>query len=197
MTEPNDLHFSSVVSEGDIVKKKKGGLEHKLRDIFISPDVDDIGDYVVWSIIVPGIKNILSDSFHGMVDGIFGRRRQSSYTSSYRYGRDRDTEYYRPRDYSSRYERRESERPFTSGSDIIFRSRAKAEEVRDTLYEIIDRRGYVTLAHLNDLVDIPYGDRDRDDDLWGWYEISRSRIKPTREGFLLDLPRPERIKERR
>ena len=42
--------FSSIVDSNDIVHKKKP--DHSLADIFISEDVGNIKDFVIWSVIV-------------------------------------------------------------------------------------------------------------------------------------------------
>lgn len=195
---PSQKQLTKIV-QGE-VKVKRPGVDKKLRDIFISEDADSVGDYLVWGVIVPAIRGMLRDAGHGIVDGVFGKggrfrggyepeRRsyersgyysRSNYASHYKYDRD-DRPYGRSFRYSSR------------DTEIIFDSRAEAEEVRDTLCEVIDRYGSASINDLNDMIGIDMADRRSGDSDWGWYDISRSRIRSTREGYVLELPSPERI----
>ena len=193
---------------GDGKIRKGGSIEHKFLNVFISEDADSVGEYLVWKVIVPAIQGMLRDAGHGIVDTVFGtgnnnrtnysrgsyeRRSYDSHKSaSYRYDdRSRD-------DYDDRYARsyRSNSHHDSGDTEVIFRSRAKAEECRELLAEIIDRQRFATVSQLGDLIEIDNRDRRPDDDEWGWYSVARSKVRGTRDGYVLQLPKPEAIDER-
>lgn len=195
----SDDHIAPIATRAD-AELRKPSVERKLRNIFISDDADSIGDYLIWSVLVPAIQGMLQDAGHGIVDGIFGRGSGRYYREERRRGSYYDRrDSYRRNNYASSYYNSDSYSHSRRGryepeySEAFFRSRAKAEECLDTMEEIVSRRGYVTISHLSDLIGVPYDERENDDKEWGWYDISRCRIKGTRDGFVLEMPRPEWI----
>lgn len=194
-----DYHLPKVTQQG--AKKQKPSVEKKLRSIFISDDADNVGDYLVWGVIVPAIQGMLQDAGHGIVDGIFGRRgggrsdyrdysrRSRRYDDEPSYRTTRRSERSRDRDRDYDYERRRSSR---DASEVIFKSRSEAEEVRDTLIEVIDKYGFASVSDLNELCGFKDDYTDRK---WGWRSLKRSSIRSTRDGYLLELPMPESLED--
>lgn len=74
--------------------------------------------------------------------------------------------------------------------EIILGSMAEANEVLDRLYIMIDQFGTATVADLYEMCDLSANFVDRN---WGWTDISGSRVRRVRNGYLLDLPRPETL----
>ena len=83
MEEKNQL---APVANGT---RKEPTLDRKLRNVFISDQAGSVGDFIVWDVIVPGIKGMLQQAGHGLVDGIFGTGGRSR-SSTYSYRRDYD-----------------------------------------------------------------------------------------------------------
>mgnify|MGYP002626996577 CR=1 FL=1 len=93
------------------------------------------------------------------------------------------------------YTRRRNPRSRSRDLEIIFESWAKAEEIRDTLWEILDREGVISVSQLNYLAELE--DEDYTDTSWGWRDISTVTIHSRSDGrAVLVMPRPEYILER-
>lgn len=186
--------------------RKEPGLDRKLKDVFISDNAGSVGDYLVWDVVVPGIKNMLQQAGHGLVDGIFGNGGRSS-SSRYSYSRhDSEPSYRSPRpsySYSrneKEYDRRErdSRRRRSLDSEVVLRSWSDAEDVRDGMIEILERYGRVTVSDMNALAGL--SDRDFTDTEWGWEDMSGAHIKTISryyedgDGYALELPPPVFVK---
>lgn len=198
-----DHHLPQITQQG--AKKQKQSVEKKLRNIFISDDADNVGDYLIWGVIVPAIQGMLQDAGHGIVDGIFGRRGSSgrSYDyhdysrrrrryddePSYRTSRRSDRERSKDRDRDYEYERRRSSK---NNTEVLFNTRSDAEEVRDTLFEVIEKYGFASVSDINELCGFKDDYTDRK---WGWRNLNRSSIRSTRDGYLLELPIPESLED--
>lgn len=186
--------------------RKEAGLNRKLKDVFISDSAGSVGDYLVWDVVVPGIKNMLQQAGHGLVDGIFGTGGRSG-SSRYSYSRSSGEPSYRsgssrPSYSYSRnekeYERRESRRRRTMDSEVVLRSWNDAEDVRDGMIELLERYGRVTVSDMNALAGL--SDRDFTDTEWGWEDMSGAHIRTVLryfedgDGYALELPPPVYVK---
>ena len=75
--------------------------------------------------------------------------------------------------------------------EIILDTRREAEEVLSRLYDILSKYEVVTVSDLYDLTGIDSNYTDQD---WGWTELRGSQIVNVRNGYLLDLPKPEPLR---
>lgn len=74
--------------------------------------------------------------------------------------------------------------------ELIYETRADAEKVLNGMSEIIDEYGFVTVADLYDISGLP-GAYYTDSKI-GWKgSIKESIIKRVRDGYVIDLPKPE------
>jgi len=71
-----------------------------------------------------------------------------------------------------------------------FGTREEGEKVIDTLKELLEKYGVVSVADLKDLIGMPstYRENRR-----GWADLKTASIKRTRYGYYLVLPDPEPI----
>ena len=74
--------------------------------------------------------------------------------------------------------------------DIILATRHEAEEVVDRLFDLMSRYDQVTVSDLYDLVGIS---RPFTDEQFGWTDLRGAGVTRVRDGYLLDLPRPETL----
>ena len=74
--------------------------------------------------------------------------------------------------------------------EIFLETRVEAEEVLERLFDLIERYQAATVADLYELVGVQGAYTDRK---WGWIDIRGSGITRIRNGYLLDLPRPEAL----
>lgn len=175
------------VTSGDVVRRKKP-LGKRFSEMFFGGDTRGTWSFVAWEVFIPAMKETFADVFtQGVERMIFGESRPGSR------GRGRGhTNYQR---YSSGG-RREEPRPQLSRrarathdfDEIILNTRVEAEEVIDQLFELADRYNEATVADLYDLVGITGNYTDQK---YGWTDLRGAGVTHVRNGYLLDLPRPE------
>lgn len=181
-----------LAMEGKV--KQKRSLTKSIRDEFVDDEGPSIGEYILFDILVPAIRDMLADIGHSAIDmatgGRGGGRRYSSYSRDRRdsyisYNRFYDDRRGRRDRDDDRYERRRRSRDL---DDLIFESRRDAEDCLERLLDKIEDYGYVSVGYLYDILgETVYGDFTKED--WGWEDLSAARVRKVRGGYLLDLPR--------
>lgn len=170
----------------------KGSLGKQALQAFFAEDVKEVGQYLLWDIALPSIKNAVSDIFTSGIDRLlFGgdggpqrSRNNKTYTS-----------------YSNRtYGRREvpTERTYTQRDrrehnleSIIFATRSEAEDVLNHLISICDQYDVATVGDLYGMAGISQSYTDEN---WGWRDLRSGRAVRSRNGYILDLPKPEDVR---
>jgi len=74
--------------------------------------------------------------------------------------------------------------------EIILATRVEGEEVIERLFDLVSRYEAATVADLYELVGVS---GNYTDDKWGWTDVRGSGVTRVRNGYLLDLPKPEPI----
>lgn len=182
------------VISGEVVEKKKS-LGQRFSDSFIASDIKDIGHYLWYDLMVPFAKDMLVNIVTGGLEKLFyGEARphnhsKNSYVSPYR--TDYGQFYYNS--LNKKQKPPEESRHISSLNEMIFRTRSDAEAVRDGLLLYTEEYGLVSVADLYDMVG-KIGSYT--DERIGWSELKPHEIgvRQTRDGFVLDLPRPTSIK---
>lgn len=188
--------LAPVVDSSKIVSTKKS-LGRKFSDVFLNEDAKDVKKYVVFDVIIPGIKstilNIVSMMFFGQtVSRGFGgmgdqnRRRSGSY---YDYDYDYNRSYTDYRGSYSGGSRRDSSKYYRADEKIDYRSiilnaRSDAEILVDKMRARIKCNGTVTVAEFFDMLNIPGKFTDND---WGWDDERDIGVKRVPNGFLIDV----------
>lgn len=174
------------------VKTKKKSLGRKMAETFITDDIENVKSYIFFDVIVPTIKNAISDAITNGVDMLlFGETRTSRRASSLS-GLNQKTSY------SSYYNKSKTEstgrsvinRERYSADDVILGTRGEAEEVLNAMLDILDEYHVVSVADLYDLIGKTTNYMDNK---YGWVDLSRAKIEPTRDGYFIRLPRTELI----
>jgi hypothetical protein len=186
------------VTKSKAVLRKKP-LRRKFIEAFRPEDNVGFLEHTLLDVLVPSIKDAVAEAASATIDNALGvggtsrsRRRSrsgGSYTSYNRMGaaRPRDR---RDRDDDRRPHRRESRGPSDFG-EIIIDTKVEAEEVLDSLIELISKYDVATMRDLLSLIGEPHNYTDED---WGWTDLRGARIhRIGRDGYLLDLPRPEAL----
>ena len=175
-------HVEKVVT-GNVTTRKKS-LARKFADTFLSSDMDAVKSYIIFDVIIPGIKDSIFDTISVM---LYGDTRSGS---SRRGGNQTYVSYsgFSSQKAKSRQasERIRRNRTVTDIQDIIFESRGEAEEVLGNLVDFIVDYGVASVADLYDLVGItgPFTDNK-----YGWTDLSMATIVRVRDGYLINLPR--------
>lgn len=176
--------------------KQKRQLLRSVKDEFINEDAPSIGEYIIFDILFPALRDMISDMGHSTIDIVMGGRggygRRRSYNDYYgrdsyiSYNRMYDDRRGRRRDYSD--DRRPSRRGRIDLDDLVFEYREDAEDCLDRLLDKIEDYGFVSVGYLYDTMGkTVYGDFTKED--WGWEDLSSARVRKVRGGYLLDLPR--------
>lgn len=175
------------VAKGRIKQK---GVGDKVAGALLSEDTRTVGNYIVWDVLVPAIKNTIADVIIGGIEtALFGSTRGSrsgrrgsgsvSYTSYYDSGRDR-----RSRDRLDRSDR-SSKYDF---SDILLDTRGEAEDVVSSMEELVRRYGEASVADLCSLVGVT---SQFTDNKYGWTDCRDFSYRRCGRGYILDFAKPE------
>lgn len=169
------------VVSGKVKTKKNDG--RKLMNMFVSEDAANVKSYVVMDVLIPAIKKAISDIVTDGIDMIlYGETKSGKNKSSTKIS------------YRSYYDNKGSDRRDDSyGSrsrfdydDLIFGSRGEAEAVREQMVDLIERYGFVTVADMYDMADLP---APYTSNKYGWTNIRTAETVRVRDGYVLKLPK--------
>lgn len=185
------------VIEGEVLRRKKP-LGKRIAETFGAADMKSVGGFVLLDVLVPAAKDMVADAIsQGIERMLFGEARSTSrrphkpysnngFVSYNRYSpsTNRDNPPFKP---SSPSRRARSSHDF---DEIILETRVEAEEVIDRLFDLVNKYEAATVADLYELVGVQGSYTDAK---WGWIDIRGAGITRIRNGYLLDLPRPESL----
>ena len=183
---PSNSHKSrekkiEKVVTGEVVKRKKSGIR-KFADALISDGIDNIRDYIIHEIVMPKVKEMISEGVEKLLYGDSSRRYSSTDNRPYGsyYDKDRKAKTVTYRDSTFR------------SDEFIFRTRGDAEMVLRDLKENLSCYQMVSLA---DFYSLTIGDEyaTTTDNNYGWTDLKNAKIRQVRGGYILDLPKPSYI----
>jgi len=192
--------IEKVELKGAVVKKRPSFFS-KLKETFIADDARDVGDYIVWDIIVPTIRRTIRDVIVGSADRIF-LGTSSPNNSSVLY-RERGVTRVRT-DYSGKSTNASKIKPAVETNvrrptrvnfhlnEIVFNNYDDASSVLERLVDYLDTYGKVSVDDYFDLVGQSSDFTAQD---WGWTSLSSATIVNTYGGYFIKLPNPIVIKE--
>lgn len=156
--------------------------------------VEKMWGYVTMDVILPAVKDMLSDAVAQGVDQLlFGesrggrsaRRRSSNDTGYISYNKYTPANKSRPSEDRHISERARANHQF---DEIILQTRDDAESVLERLYDLVAQFSTATVSDLYSLI----GEKGKyTDEMWGWKDMRGSTVRRVRSGFMLDLPNPE------
>ena len=74
--------------------------------------------------------------------------------------------------------------------DVIFDTRVDAEEVREQMCDVIRQYGFVTVADMYDMADLP---APYTSSKYGWRNLNSSEVIRNRDGYIIKLPKASPI----
>lgn len=187
-----DRSVEKVVT-GSVSRREKP-LTRKVADNLISEEAPTVGSYILFDVMIPAVKSMLSDMISEGSDRIlFGA---GSRRSSGRRGQPTRADYISYNRASDRPERggREMSHAGRASHDfgeIIFDTRGDAEIVLERMSDLISDYGMATVSDLYDFCGMT---GEYTDDRWGWTSSRAFVVVRTRGGYILDLPKPSPIK---
>lgn len=173
------------------VSQRKAPLGRRVRDQFAGDDAQTVGGYVLFEVLIPAAKNMLVEAGQQALERLFfgGDRpgRPSAAAPGYTpYGKIFRGQAVVQSNSNARTLSPQS-RATHDFADILFATRVEVDEVVSKLSDLISQYDVATVADLYYLVGIT---PQFTDDNWGWDDIRHAQIRPGRQGYILDMPRP-------
>jgi len=185
------------VTTSEVIRKKPG-LGKRFQQIFIGGDASSVWEYVAYDVLLPAAKDMVSDAVStGIERMLFGEGKSPSRRgrgTSYATGHTNYGGYSKPGSSVSRYGKEEPRqmsrraRAAHNFDEIFLATRAEAEEVITRLFDLVDRYDSASVSDLYELVGIT---GDFTDEKYGWVDLRGAGVTRSREGYLLNLPKPE------
>lgn len=163
--------------------KRSGGIS-KLRfgSLIFPNDGKNIRNYLITDVIIPSIKDLLTDMVtKGINMLLYGEDRSSKRKSPFG-----TTSYISYNSISQSKPSRTASTSAVLSDDIIIESREEAEDVLSTLCDIISTYGTTSVADLYECVGFT---PEHTDYKYGWTNLSAASVVRTREGYLIKLPK--------
>ena len=162
-----------------------------MAENFLSVDIDEVKDSFYKEVVKPSILEWIGSLLKQAIDAFFQSDGPGRYSSS---SKSRPYERVSYRSYSERDERpgrdRESTKvkKFKEYYDIILDSYAEAEEVLESMRNVIEQYDRVTLADYHDLCGVT--SQSWTDNKYGWEDLTTASVKFIRgQGYIVDLPK--------
>lgn len=177
------------VTSGKVTQRKKP-VGKKFTDAMIGEDVQEVRSYLVWDVLVPALKDTIVDMIKKGADAIFygGTSAPSNIKRTPNGSRASYAGYYDKR--NNRPTRSYNRRAVHDFDEVLFEDRKDAEIVLSNLVEQTMEYGMVSVAEFYEFAGYP---SEFTDNKYGWPELGDARIVRVRDGYILDLPKPEPI----
>lgn len=181
------------VVRGGVKVRKKSEVK-KIANSIISEECKSIKEYAIYEVLVPVVKETISQLVKGSIDMLFWGEVRNT-TSRSRSGTNASRVSYRDY-YDDRRDRdRDSRRrdPVYSYDDITFEYKEDAEEVLNRMDEIVEQYGAVSVSDLFELAGRT--GNGYTDNNYGWTSLrsaSVERLGPNE--YIIRLTRPKHIK---
>jgi len=182
-SQPSVPKRAEKVTTGTVSQRKKGVAE-KLLGSVISNDAGDIGEYIIYDVLIPALKRAFYDAICNGTGMLLGERNPSrgggpANKVSYR-------SYYDRQDDNKRSNAGGRANSSYSYNDLVFRNRGDAEVVLERMYELLDHFDAVSVA---DLFDLAGESCNYTDNKYGWTNLNDAYVKPVNGGYMIQLPR--------
>lgn len=153
----------------------KPSFARKLKETFIAEDARDVGDYILWDILVPTIKRTIRDIIVGSTDRIFlGTSVQTKSSNLYR---ERGVTFVRSGPSSNVTAVSNHPAPYKKSNfrldEIAFDYNDDAQEALDLMVEYLSEYGKVSVDTFFEIIgqSSPYTAEN-----WGWTSLTNATI---------------------
>ena len=171
-----------VVTKGSVAKKKRSVMD-KFKESFLG-ESENLGDYVIYDVLVPAFRDTISDMGFGVIERLFGTGRSKSRNNIVR---DRGKSYVTYND-NRRGDSRDLDRNARARHDfenVVFTHKWEAEDVLSRMAGLIVEYGAVTVRDFYELSDI---EADYTDEKYGWTNLREAYVDRSRNGYIILLP---------
>lgn len=192
-----DKKIEKVIT-GEAARRKKP-LSKRFMETFVGGDSKSVWGYVFFDVIVPAVKDMAADAVSQSIERLlFGETRSTSRRTGQRpSGSNGYVSYNRFSSQASAGRREEPRTMSRQGratfnfDEVIVPTRGEAEMVIDRLFDLVSRYEQATVSDLYELVGVS---GTFTDEKWGWTDIRGAGVTRVSNGYLLDLPRPEPLR---
>ena len=191
--KPEERKKMAPIVKGPVVQQKPSFMS-KFKDSFLG-DGGNVGEFVIYDILVPAFRNTLSDMGFGLVEMFFGNGRSRGRDYDSRVIRDRGRSYVsyngasdRGRDRGRDNDRRDVDRNDRARHDfgnIVFASRGEAEDVLSHLVDLTIEYNEATVAAFYELSNI---ESNHTDNRYGWTSLRDAYTERVRNGYIIRFP---------
>ena len=174
------------------VKKQKRTAFDKFKEAFLG-ESDNLGDYIVYDVLVPAFRDTISDMGFGVIEKLFGNgRSRSGYSSNVIRDRGRSYISYNNTSNNNRRNSQDDRRSVDKGSrarhdfqNIIFTTK---EEALDVLAHLVDMIFEYEVATVRAFYELSNIEADYTDDRYGWTNLRDAYVDRNREGYFISFP---------
>lgn len=181
-------------------KKVPQTIGRRFLSEFIADDINTIKEYIVWDVLLPAVKNAISDTITNGIDMLlFGQTRTRASNTIRRIGGPGLTNYSSYSTTSARIVKPNNVEEVSrtnrglagySYQEVVLNTRAEAEDVLAHMRIRLDHYGCVSVADLYDAVgEVP----EMIDNKWGWTNLNGACIQRYSDGYVIRMPRVESI----
>lgn len=183
-------------SSARIAPPKPKTWRDKLRESFVGNDVQSVGEYLIFSVLIPSVKStllsIINNGASMFLNG--GPSNQSLYSNQRSNGGYVSYNYVTRNAGGCNSSSIGSNSPSASGlKNISWGSEMEAANVLSDMCDYIYSRNEVSVAKYYTLARIPGFRPTYQDEYWGWYNLDRAYVAPSpvEPGrWIIDLPKP-------
>ena len=195
---PSNKKINRVeIKEGDILIKKQT-LGRKLKDSFFDGDLSTAVDYGIFDVMVPEVKRMISSMGSNILDVLlFGSASNNRQSRTRNGGNERVsyTSYYKSDVRDNRRNDVVNNNTSNDYRDIVFATRGKAEEVLDSIRDLIDEYGEASIADFYSALEMTVVG-EFTDNYYGWKELPTNlRPRMVKDGWVIDFPKPIDLKK--
>lgn len=178
-----------------VVKQKKKSAGRQFVENFVNEDGETIKTHILFDIIVPTVKDMISSGVQAALDMLLYGEVQGRANRINSNGRR-----IVPSNGQTNYNAisQQKQKKYAVGGrpnicdDILFEDRSDATQVLDDLTAQLDQFGVVSCYDLYDAAGLSCDYTLKN---WGWYDLNTASVQRTREGdFIINLPKPLVIK---
>jgi hypothetical protein len=185
----SDKKEVTKVTKGKVKTQEKSALK-KFGEAFIEDDAKDIKAYVVSDVLIPAIKNLIFDSVIGSIEmALFGTASRSHHRNGGRNETTSYSSYYKSGNNSRRRDDDSRRSDRLDYQSIIFEERADADEVLDTLCNLIEDYGQATIGDFYDAAGVTPDNNFTKNEEYGWTDLRTATVKRGRDGYFISMPR--------
>ena len=193
--KPEERKKMAPIVKGPVVKQKPS-FASKFKNSFLG-EGGNVGEFVVYDILVPAFRNTLSDMGFGLVEMFFGNGRSRGRDYDSRVIRDRGRSYISYNGISSDRDRRDrgrnsdrrdidrNDRARHEFDNIVYGSRGEAEDVLSHLVDLTIEYGEATVAAFYELSNV---ESNHTDNRYGWTSLRDAYTERVRNGYIIRFP---------